>query len=220
MNSEFLIFACYNEVDIGESQYCRFIERNQDGFLDLIVRTPFNISGIISRGVDYNLFAERDFIVGGRNINVQLDLQGTRLLERSFIFEGDVDDDAGSTIYPEWEGSVRLGVGYRDFQLNWSSLYLGGERDPRDFVVDAAPCDGLPVACRPVTDSDDYWLHTVSFSWTPKDWLFTLGVANVFDKAPPLVDENADGDVYNNVALGRGYDILGRRVFAGVRKRF
>ena len=216
LSGAFLLDSCYRDT----RRYCQFISRDEEGILDEIVSTPFNISGIISRGVDYNLYAERDFIVGGRNINVQLDVQGTRLLERSFIFQGDVDDDVGTTIYPEWEGSVRLGVGYRDFRLNWSSSYLGGERSPRNFVVDAVPCDGLPVPCRPVTDSDDYWVHTISFAWAPKDWLLTLGVANVFDKAPPLVDSNADGNVYNNVALGRGYDLLGRRLFAGVRKRF
>ena len=219
LNTGYIINDCYVESPNNSSAFCHLINRDTDGTIDIIDTSYVNINAITSRGIDYNLFYQRNFIIADRNLDLRVDLRMTRLLENEFIFLDSDEDDAGTTVAPEWEGTLLVNARYNDFRVNWRANYVSGETEEQyDFANYTALCPS-DVMCRPIVGTSYYWTHTASVTWTPRDWFITVGVVNLFDKDPPLMDDDAAELQLNNIPLGAGYDILGRRVFASVSKQ-
>ncbi len=224
LNSGFIIQECLIE---GRTDFCSFFSRDDDDVLEEVNASYININSVSSHGIDYNLYASRDFIIADRNLNVSLDIVASRLLERAYTVGTDTTEEARTPVSAEWEAQIRLTLEYSDFRLNWRTDYLSSEDESIYYngLVDGgfdvyAPCDGLGVLCRPYHKTTNYMTHTMSLSWQPQDWFFTLGVSNIFDKEPPLLDGNVPHTQVNNVPLGVGYDILGRRIFLAASKSF
>ncbi len=220
LSSQFIINDCYVENPGNTSAFCRFLMRDDDGFLDQVDSSFININTISSSGIDYNLFFQRDFVVNDRNLDIALDVRMTRILSNRFVFGSTDEDDARTPIAPEWEGTILASAGYRDFTFNWRASYAGPAEDERIDFGNYVPCSTLVINCRPLAKTSTYWTHTASVSWRPRDWTITVGVVNMFDEFPPLLDNDAPELQLNNLPLGVGYDILGRRAFASVRKAF
>ena len=220
LGTNFIVQDCYVENPNNTSGFCRFITRGPDGLIDLVEASFVNINAITSRGIDYNLYFQRDFIVADRNLGLEVDIRVTRLLENNFIFRDAEEDDAGTPVAPEWEGTALFAATYGDFRFNWRANYIGAEEDELADLGEYSPCVGLGVLCGPIARTGVHWTHTASLTWAPRDWSITLGVVNVFDKAPPLMDSDAPEIQVNNVPLGAGYDVLGRRVFLSVATQF
>ena len=221
LNPQFFVNDCYVERADNSSLYCRFITRDEDGFLDFIDSSYFNISKETSAGWDWNLLFETEWVVYDRNLQLSVDVRATRVNQQLFVL-GDISEDcAGSTICPEWNGDITVRAEYGDFALNWLASYIdGGKEEPEDFDDTNDTCIGLGVGCRPLFFTKDAWVHTTSLSWQPNDWLVTLGIRNVFDRKPPLLDNAAPRTQLNNVPLGvygNSYHV-GRSVFAGVSR--
>lgn len=220
LGTGFIINDCYVEQPDNSSAYCRFITRGSNGLIDLVEASFVNINAITSRGIDYNLYFRRDFVVLDRNLNIELDFRVSRLLENKFIFRESEEEDASTTVAPEWEGTALLFATYGKFRLNWRSNFINGEQEENFDFDEYPPCDGLGVLCRPIVMTGSYLTHTASVTWIPRDWEITLGVANMFDEEPPLMDTAAPEVQVNNISLGASYDLLGRRVFLQLRKQF
>ena len=220
LGTGFIVNDCYVEQPNNTSGFCRFITRGPNGLIDLVEASFVNINAITSRGIDYNLYFQRDFVVMDRNLNIELDLRVSRLLENNFIFRESEEDDAGTTVAPEWEGTALLFATYGRFRLNWRAHFINDEEEENYDFDEYTPCDGLGVLCRPIVRTGSYWTHTASITWIPRDWEITLGVVNMFDEEPPLMDTAAPEVQVNNIPLGAGYDLLGRRLFLSVRTQF
>ena len=220
LGTNFIVQDCFVENPGNTSGFCRFITRDEDGLIDLVEASFVNINAITSRGIDYNVYFQRDFIVADRNLNLEVDLRVTRLLENNFIFRDSEEDDAGTPVAPEWEGTALIAATFGDFRLNWRARYTGGEEDELEEFDSYVPCSTLDVLCRPIARTSTYWTHSTSLTWSPRDWSITLGVVNVLDEEPPLMDGGAPEVQLNNIPLGVGYDLLGRRFFLSVRKQF
>lgn len=78
---------------------------------------------------------------------------------------------------------------------------------------------GDGVFCRDVGFANDYFEHAASIRYRSDTWEFRVGVTNIFDRAPPLVDGNEVLSV-SNAPIGAGYNLDGREFFATVRKAF
>ena len=220
LGTNFIVQDCYVENPNNTSGFCRFITRGSDGLIELVEASFVNINSITSRGIDYNVYFQRDFIVADRNLGLEVDLTVTRLLENNFIFRDSEEDDAGTPVAPEWEGTALFAFTYGDFRLSWRANYIGAEEDELEDFDEYTPCVGLGVLCRPIARTGVNWTHTASVTWSPRDWTVTLGVVNLFDEAPPLMDAAAPEIQVNNVPLGASYDIQGRRVFLRVTTQF
>ncbi len=61
--------------------------------------------------------------------------------------------------------------------------------------------------------------HSASVRYENDEWTLRVGVSNIFDKAPPLVDSN-EVFAISNTPIGNGYDLDGREFFMSVAKRF
>ena len=213
LSTGFIVFDCYVEQPNNTSPYCRFITRGANGLIDLVESSFININAITSRGIDYNLYFQRDFVVFDRNLNLELDFRVTRLLENKFIFLESEEDDAGTPVAPEWEGTALLFASYGDYRFNWRTNYIHGEEDEYADFDEYAPCFGLGVLCRPKAKTDSYWTHTASITWAPRDWSITLGIVNVFDEEPPLLDSAVPEVQLNNIPLGVGLRSAGEGAY-------
>lgn len=219
------INQCYSAD--GNSAFCSRLVRDTDGQLSDIDASFINIGLLTSKGIDYNLYYQQDFVVLEKNLSVSLDLQATRMDESVYDVLGTVDDNVGEPDVPKWRSSARLSLTYDDFRLNWSTRFIGGgeEDDQDDFEAGTAACRGLydaagdPLLCRPVGHTEDYTLHNVSLTWSLDDLYINFGVRNVLNEAPPKVDPNGSWS-NTNIPLGVGYDTFGRTPYINATYTF
>ncbi|MGB3166829.1 MAG: TonB-dependent receptor [Alteraurantiacibacter sp.] len=96
----------------------------------------------------------------------------------------------------------------------------GSNTGPDGAFVPNGVVEGDGVFCRDIGYADDYFVHNASLRYEFND-LITLrvGVSNIFDTAPPLVDGSEVFSV-NNVPIGNGYDLDGREFFGSINVRF
>jgi len=167
-------------------------------------------------------------LLGDENLAVTLDVQATKMTEQAFDILGDYDDNVGEVTTPEWRGNAHLSLAYNDFTVHWYTEFIGGGEfdldDQDDWDTEYEACTGLiengePVECRPIQETDDYIVHTASINWQVDNYSATLGVSNVFDKGPELVDDEYGPFNYRNIPLGVGYDFQGRTVFLNFSMR-
>lgn len=143
---------------------------------------------------------------------------------------------------PEWTFASTLGVtlGAWDFtwQARWFSDMKFPEGVPNPLIVDVNNLlpDGTdpddiyeewtdfgyfnstqidtdtlgPV--RPVVDAESQWQHDLSVTYNADRYAFTLGVNNVLDEEPPLIDQGS-GPNRNNAVTSNRYDLIGRSIF-------
>ncbi|MGB0835735.1 MAG: TonB-dependent receptor domain-containing protein [Psychrobium sp.] len=221
--SAFIVGRCFDNAESpdGSSEFCSSVNRDPDTKQISGINGSFiNIGFEGSKGIDYNIFYSQDFVVGNNELGVELDIQATQLKARNFDILGDVDDNLGEIANPEWRGSARLGLSYRDFSFNWRTQFIGGGQNDDLFEYDVRPgCDGLDVLCRQKETTEDYTVHTMSLGYAQDNWAINAGVRNVFNDAPPELDGDAGGNI-RNVPLGVGYDTFGRTVFATLNYKF
>lgn len=225
-SAAYSIGQCYNRD--GNTAFCDRLTRDSNGKIDQIDASFINIGLITSKGMDYNLLYQQEFVVGEQNLRVDLDLQATRLTESLYDVLGTVDDNIGEPDYPEWRASAHLRLALGDFRFNWKTRFIGeGVEDDNDdqFKVDTVGCQGLsndagdPLECRPVADTEDYFVHNVSISYTADNYKVVFGVNNVFNEEPPKVDPNGSFSSHN-IPLGVGYDFMGRTPFINFSASF
>jgi|AAFZ01.1.fsa_nt_gi iron complex outermembrane receptor protein len=107
----------------------------------------------------------------------------------------------------------------------WRARYLG-EQASISNVVGTNYGERLQAASElggdAIDSADSVWYHDLSVSLDRDTWSLSVGVNNLLDDAPALADQDASGATLGtgNELLGSGYDIIGRRVFVNVRKRW
>ncbi len=79
------------------------------------------------------------------------------------------------------------------------------------------PGDG--VFCRDIGFANDYFEHAASIRYRTDKFEARIGVTNIFDRDPPLVDGN---EVFSlaNVPIGAGYNLDGREFFGSIQYKF
>lgn len=215
------IGQCYSAD--GNAAFCSRLNRDNDGRIDFVDQSFINIGLLSSKGMDYNIRFDSEFLVGDQNLDVTLDIQATRMTESLFDVLGTVDDNVGEPEVPEWRAKADLRIKWNDFRFNWRTQFIGaGEEDwlsdpELNEFYDGVACDGLwkdssqteYVQCREVAYTEDYIIHTASVTYSTDNWRVAFGVNNIFNEAPPKVDP--DGSFSStNVPLGVGYDFFGR----------
>jgi iron complex outermembrane receptor protein len=92
-----------------------------------------------------------------------------------------------------------------------------GSAGPDGSGPGLVPGDG--VFCRDVGFADDYFVHTIALRYEQPTWEARLGITNLFDTAPPLVDPDEVLSI-SNVPIGGGFDLDGREFFGTILFRF
>ena len=83
-----------------------------------------------------------------------------------------------------------------------------------EFVPDGV-VEGDGVFCRDVGFADEIFYHSASVRYRAERFSILVGVDNIFNTAPPLVDGSEVLQI-SNTAIGNGYDYDGREFFASV----
>lgn len=230
-----ILTRCYNDEPGLGSPFCDFITRNTGNPAQATINrvdVPFiNVGQVTSEGFDFNARFGMDIdsiLDGGR---LSYNLSATHYLEQLEKISADDpgDDNAGEIGSPEWQAVGTALLEWGPWTGRVRTRYIGDtQQDDSDAFTDPAAqsttrsaCGilGAGVACRDVDFTDDYWTHDLSVGYAADDWSITVGVRNVFDEKPPLIDQG-EGPSRLNIVTQSGYDLIGRRAFINVAKRF
>jgi iron complex outermembrane receptor protein len=231
-SSGYIVNDCYGN-ETNSSAFCSRITRDAGGVIDLIDSSFLNRDNQTVKGVDVNMNLAFDAAVFGNPVQWTADLTATHTTESSELFTNDdgtidFDDDRGEFGYPEWKANLQLAARFGDFRATWGVTYIGSVEQDVDGIDEfddisgiSDTCLGAPddVLCRDVGFADKYLMHSTSLYYYGDSLTVGLGVRNVFDKAPPVVD-SSEVLAANNAPIGYGYDLQGRRIFLNVSKRF
>ena len=237
LHSQTSINDCYYDVE-GDSAFCGNILREdlgggRFGLIEFGNEIFFNQDALSTRGVDLNIAFDWPAQIGGRAFDLSADVNFNRKFELEQVnidpITGDEDreDYVGEFGYPEWQGLATLRAETGNWRFTWQTRYIGSvEQDPRGiddwsdvFDGGATTCLGPSrgdFRCRDVGFADTYFTHNVSAFYETDTWDIGGGISNVYNTAPPQVDDNEVSYVWNNAVLGRGYDWRGRTFFLSV----
>ena len=252
--AQFTVNDCFTIEQDSRSFFCDRIDRGGDQLIDFIGLGFINLNEEEVRGLDFNADFFHEFTAFDKPFELSLSARANHLLERRTLFESDEgveteDNFEGEFGFPDWTGSLRGRLAYKDFGFNWFTRYVGGQDQDEDGVDEFSNAFGLDlvvdpdtgltdgfaetfsqtclgpnfgdVNCRDVGFTDDYFVHNLSVTYGDRDEGFqvTLGVNNVFDRDPPEVD-GSEVTSLSNVPIGAGFDVNGRTFVAQIRKSF
>lgn len=230
--AQFIINDCYF-TETGVSPFCGRISRDFSNptipRFDIIDRAFINRDSERAKGVDVNATFTDVVTLFERPFEVSMDFNAHRTLELS---SHEVDDDGnldfsrfeGEWYVPDWTFRYQGRVTYDRWRVVWTIDYLDGMKSDAAFIdgwddISGASdtCLGPPddVLCRDVEWTGDYITHAVSVFYDADAWGARVGVSNLFEEAPPRVNEGPA--IYSNVPLGAGYDLHGRVLFIELR---
>ncbi len=241
-SATFIIGDCYgDESGTGNSAFCPRITRDFSDPTD--PRITFLDRGFINRdqervrGIDYSLLFQDQINLWGRPIDLAIDIDAHRLLERSTLFtnaDGTPDEDKyrGEWGFPTWRAQSNIRLDLDRWRLTWEARFLGAvDQDPliADDFNDISSSNGPPrsdtclgppddVFCRDYAAADRYWRHSLSLYYSADTWTLGGGVRNMFEEDLPQVD-GSEITSFSNTPLGFGYDVNGRTYYLNFEYR-
>lgn len=189
---------------------------------------PVNAAGIKTRGVDVAMrYKTPSFQLLGADSKVNFNLVYTYLdkLTLQPLASLPVENNRG-----QLDGDGRLGAGFKHranfstgldagpFSFNWRINYLSKIKDTLGPDVDS-----------PLGDSTNsigaYWYHDIQMGWTigseeSRSIELYAGVDNLFDKKPPLINQNGASNITGTETAADTYDPYGRRYYMGAKIKF
>jgi outer membrane receptor protein involved in Fe transport len=220
----------------GNSPLCSLIVREgagtnprsrTAGTLYQIDSSPVNAANIRTRGIDvamryktgaFNLFGNADSALSFNLAYTYLDkltLQPLATLP--------VENNRG-----QLDGDGRLGAGFKHkanfsttldsgaFSLNWRVNYLSSMKDTLG-----------PDAASPLGDATNsikaFWYHDLQARIAvgeDRKMEFYVGVDNMFDKKPPVINQNGVSSITGTETAADTYDPYGRRFYFGATVKF
>lgn len=211
-----IVSRCFNDQGANPTYdnsniWCTFFERNSAGIAENVQSTDQNLGKMNIDGIDMQLDYGMDLGPGRASANLAL----THLLKWQqqedpasplTDQEGTIGILVAETL-PEWKGRLSLGYGFSDFDIRWTLNYISS----MDVVNSNAARS--PVVNGVVPSVPSYTYHRLTGTWQPMDALsVTLGIANLFDKDPPIYTSDSRAGIQANTDPST-YDVLGRRFF-------
>jgi iron complex outermembrane receptor protein len=230
-----IVFGCYDSPDFPTDPLCSLFTRgllNIDPFaLATITDRYINIAKQQNQGIDVTGLVQQGL---GRFGNLTFLAQMTWQLKDKFALFADTEvDNNGEIGDPKWVGDFNLT--WRPLNGGWSVFWgtdVIGKADNKQDYMDAN--GGSLCILQPRTVRHDFcvdvsvpttFYHAASVTKEfPRNKLeFTLGVSNIFDTRPPRTSTIGGAGIPNllgpSVATSQ-YDLIGRRVFFNMSKKF
>jgi iron complex outermembrane receptor protein len=123
---------------------------------------------------------------------------------------------------PEFKFTSTLSLRREAWELLMQNRFIGeGQQNETDAdTVNLIFAPGLNgVASHDIDFVDSVWYTDLSLTYASDMWSATLGINNVFEEDPPLIDVS-EGPNRNNAVASTGYDFYGRTFFATVSVGF
>lgn len=240
----YINYDCFVGKSGYTSVWCNNITRDEFGYISEVQAGFLNRDSEIAAGLDLNILHTFSFTLGDRFIDAGIDITANKVKERSLLYvndenENDREDYVGEPGYPEYYIYSRFFADLGDWRLSWQTTFMDDvAQDEEDELDDWGNAWGLEnedgqnikshtclgedygdTDCRDIGFINNYVVHNMSLYYRQDNWNLGIGVRNVFDKEPPMVD-GTEIQSKSNVPLGYGYNINGRSYFMNVLYRF
>jgi iron complex outermembrane receptor protein len=227
--ADFIINECYRNQDFPNLT---------SGFCDLVTRPGGSPASNIINSVDVSFINIGEQTAKGLDLNTRLlvpfDRWGvdiawatatTKQLEQEVQIFGpeDRDDNLGEIGTPEYKFTSTLSFTKNDWEVLLQNRFYGkGQQDnsdaPRANPYLAGDWGTQPNS-RDVDWVDSIWYTDLSVTYFSDRWTASVGVNNLLDEDPPLID-TGEGPNRNNAVSSSGYDFFGRSWFATLSMSF
>jgi iron complex outermembrane receptor protein len=240
-----IVGGCYSSDFFPNDPLCALFTRGQVGApnnIDEVHDSFININDQTNRGIDVTTRLRQELPNGWGDLSILA--QMTWQLEDDIaLFEGTQVSVNGEDGEPIWVGDFNIEWSLGAWSVFWGIDAVQHTSDVADFI-DANGDTCLPVPDDPIGPDDVNPIygtrvcadliaearvyHAVSVTREFEDWRITLGIANLFDDAPPRVSVStlaSDFALGEITTIGQGpftsnYDYVGRRGFLSVSKKF
>jgi len=237
-----IVVGCYQSTSFPNDPLCDLFTREPSSSLNAFaiseVTDPFiNIASQHNKALDFTLDIRHNFERMG---TLNLLVSATRQLKDDVLLlpGSPLESDNGETGSPKWAGEANftwISPG-KKWTLFYGIDFVGKSSDLGDLLESngGEPCI---ESVNPVTGEElrgtycpdmtlpSTWYHNVSLSRTIGDkdeYEMTLGVSNLFNTRPPRISVLNGGEVatLGQAAAVSQYDLLGRRFFINVTRKF
>lgn len=141
VGSQFAVNDCFGRDDGTVSPFCGLIEYGQSPSTRFLVNgvNPvfINLNQESVRGMDFNATIGKDVVIGGKSLDLQLNVRANHLMERSTLFidpatgVGSYEDSAGQFGLPKWNGRATFRADMDKWRFSWQVDYTGAvAQDP------------------------------------------------------------------------------------------
>lgn len=216
------------------SPFCDLITRSggnpQSNFIENVDLTFFNIGEITAKGFDVNTeFQFTPMTFRGSDVDFGFTtawaIQTEQVRQEDALDPATRDDNLDEVGTPKLRVNLGTVTRWENIAFNTSHRFIGAQ-DGEDLdklgagqQFNANPFIPSGPISREVNFVDSQWIHDASFTYSQDTWSASVGVQNVFDKEPPLIDRDF-GFQRNNAVTSSGYDLIGRRFFVNATKSF
>ncbi|KRA76154.1 hypothetical protein ASD89_00010 [Caulobacter sp. Root656] len=211
-----ILYQCYNAADFPTSAYCSLFQREPTThYITFINNSYVNVANERNKGLDLTTDYGHDTAFGRFTLNTQFTWQFKD--KTTLLGESEPEDYNGSTQEPDFTGQIQAGFERGDWTYNWLVNLIGKASDTEleGGDVFASTKYGRDVYYKQYTEFSTY--HTLSVRYKKDDWSATAGVINLFGEEPPA---QSTGQFRRGVAALNEFDLIGRRLFVNLSKRW
>jgi outer membrane receptor protein involved in Fe transport len=219
-----ILNRCYSDPNFDPtSGFCRFVQRDANNALT-VTSSFVNLSEDIVKGFEFNARYTNKLFGGNLLLNANVTKytsQANRLFPEEYLTEAN-----GIVTAPDWVGNFDATYSFRNVAFHYGLDWIGGDRNRtyKYFAFDNQTGITDPDLVQAYKDAyyletPNYFLHSASVQFDVQNYEFTLGVRNIFNKAPPRITAVGFSTV-GNAPLYSGYDYRGRTFFANVNFKF
>jgi iron complex outermembrane receptor protein len=229
-DAAFIIDQCFSNNELPEfnsNPFCALLGRPTAGsdagrILNFVDVSFINIGEDTAKGLDLNtrllLPLER------LGMDLSWATATTQQLERDVTPFGPetLFDLKGTIGVPEFKFTSTLSLRRDAWELLMQNRFIGDgqQNDTEDDAVNLIFAEGLNgIASHDIDFVDSVWYTDLSLTYMSDMWSATLGVNNLFEEDPPLINVT-EGPNRNNAVSSTGYDFFGRTFFATVSVGF
>jgi len=226
-----IINGCFtNDLlpDFPNNPFCALVGRPNSGnpagnIINFVDITFINIGKDTAKGLDLNtrLLWTWDAI----GTDVSWATATTQQIERDIQPFGPetLFDNVGTIGTPEFKFTSTLSLIRNDWEVLMQNRFIGKGQQLNSDAYTVGPgifaVSNSGVATRDVDSVDSRWYTDLSLSYMQDTWSVSVGVNNLFDETPPLI-QTGEGPNRNNAVSTTGYDFFGRTIFATASMSF
>lgn len=227
---QFIIDQCVETA--GASELCNFITREtanpvrprSPGTIWQVNSGGVNAATIKTRGVDFKLgyTTPLDFISEDAKLSFTATYQYLDKLTLQPLASAPAENNRG-----QLSGDGRLGAGFKHRALLSTTVSNGGlsfnwRMNYQSKIKDTLDENG-PLLAPEFNEIGAYTYHDIQLRYAidaKREFDIYFGVDNLFDKKPPLIDQNGASNITGTETAADSYDPFGRAFYAGVEVKF
>jgi iron complex outermembrane receptor protein len=218
-----IMTRCYEDAPNLSSPFCSRLERGGAAtdpafnFITAVDASFVNIGLETAQGYDFNTRLMTN--IGGWQAawTNALTIQTER--DEQIFSEDPVEDLLEDFGVPEYRWTSVLSLARENWEFVWNLRYLSETHASRVASIDAE-CDSFDDATSiagttptaSVCTADEAFYNDLAATYYADNWTVSVGVNNVFDEEPPIVDMGAGSNRLGRVTSS-GYDQFGRTLF-------